>query len=296
VVRPCAEWGLFHVVGHGLSDALLAQFDAAMKCFFAFSAEAKRSVRRTRDNAWGYYDEERTKNRLDWKEVFDYGAERAATEHSDGVNRWPEEASDLRQPLVAYHDACRGVALALLRSICASLGLSPTVLDSEFEGDSSFVRLNRYAACPDPAPADAPLFPERGHLGIHHHADAGALTVLYQNEVAGLQVMHRGRFVLVEPVSGTLTINLGDMLQVCSNDRYVSAVHRVLANPTRDRYSAPFFLNPSYDTVYQPLAELLEAGERPLYRPISWSHFRDQRSAGDYADYGAEIQIADYRI
>jgi isopenicillin N synthase-like dioxygenase len=131
---------------------------------------------------------------------------------------------------------------------------------------------------------------------VHHHTDAGALTILLQDEYAGLQVQRGDQLVLVEPVPGALTVNLGDMLQVWSNDLYRSPVHRVVASPDHTRFSAPFFWNPSYTTVCEPLPALLRGGERARFRPVSWAKFRDQRSAGDYADYGAEIQIADFRI
>lgn len=298
--RPCREWGMFQVVGHGIADAELARFEASMRAFFELPEAVRSGLRRSRDNARGYYDEELTKNRPDWKQVFDYGAERdpadASSAHSDGVNQWPEGEPELRAVLLAHYAACERVALALLRAVCASLGLPPDALDDSFRGHSSFVRLNRYPPCESAAPADAPLFPERGHLGVHHHTDAGALTLLYQDEVPGLQVERDGRFTLLDPVPGALAINLGDMLQVWSNDRYRSPVHRVLANAERTRFSAPFFLNPGYETVCAPLPGLLEKGEAPRYRAVRWDQFRDQRSAGDYADYGAEIQIADFRI
>lgn len=297
---PCAEWGAFHVVGHGVSSEDLARFETAMRAFFELPIESKRALRRTRDNARGWYDDELTKNRPDWKEVFDYGAERdiadSAARHSDGMNQWPEGQTDLRKTLLDHHAACRQIGLALLHALCTNLGAAPEALHSAFEQDSSFVRLNRYAPCPDPAPPDAPLFPESGHLGVHHHTDAGALTILYQDEVAGLQIELNGRFVVIEPVAGAFSINLGDMLQVWSNDRFRSPLHRVLPPSERARYSAPYFLNPSYDAVAEPLSALLARGEAPRYRPVSWAHFRDQRSAGDYADYGREIQIADFRI
>jgi isopenicillin N synthase-like dioxygenase len=131
---------------------------------------------------------------------------------------------------------------------------------------------------------------------VHHHTDAGALTVLYQDEVAGLQITHGDRFVVLDPVPGAFTINLGDMLQVWSNDRLRSPLHRVFVSTDRVRHSAPFFLNPAYETVAAPLEELIAPGSPARYRPVSWAHFRDQRSAGDYRDYGAEIQIADFRL
>jgi isopenicillin N synthase-like dioxygenase len=263
-------------------------------------SSVKSQLRRSRSNARGYYDEELTKNRRDWKEVYDYGAERsadgAAGGHSDGVNQWPADHRDLRDVLLRHYKSCEGVARALLRTLSVSLGVGDDTLSSHFDRHTSFVRLNRYAPCPDPAIADTPMDQEGGHFGVHHHSDAGAITVLYQDTVPGLQVFHAGQWVVVEPVQGALTINLGDMLQVWSNDRYCSPLHRVLVHRDRTRHSAPFFFNPNYEAVCEPLSGLLAKHEAPQFRPITWSHFRDQRSAGDYADYGTEIQIEDYRI
>ena len=79
-------------------------------------------------------------------------------------------------------------------------------------------------------------------------------------------------------------------MQVWSNDIYRAPLHRVLANPDSARISIPYFLNPSYRYNYGPLT-----GE-PRYRQINWGEFRAQRSAGDYADLGTEIQISDFAI
>jgi hypothetical protein len=59
------------------------------------------------------------------------------------------------------------------------------------------------------------------------------------------------------------------------------------------RYSAPFFYNPGYHTRVAPSLEL---GSPPLYSPCSWGYFRAQRFAGDFADYGTEIQISDFSV
>jgi isopenicillin N synthase-like dioxygenase len=82
---------------------------------------------------------------------------------------------------------------------------------------------------------------------------------------------------------------------VWSNDRYVAALHRVITNPARDRCTMPFFLNPSYDTTYEPLPTTVSAHEPARYRRIGWREFRTLRAAGDYADLGEEIQISHYR-
>ena len=158
-----------------------------------------------------------------------------------------------------------------------------------------YLRLNHYPLCENPAPADAPTGPPVGHLGISHHSDAGAVTVLLQDGHSGLQVERNGTWHNVDADRGSIIINIGDVVQVWSNDRYQAPLHRVLASDCHVRYSAPFFLNPSFQTDYAPL-QTAHRNDSPRYRPINWGDFRNGRAAGDYADVGEEIQIAHYRI
>ena len=115
------------------------------------------------------------------------------------------------------------------------------------------------------AGTDAPV---PGPFGISQHSDAGALTLLLQDEVTGLQVLRHERWCDVGPVPGTLTINIGDMLQVWSNDRYRAPLHRVRASGDRARFSAAYFLNPDYNTVVAPLATTVAAAA-PARHPLS---------------------------
>ena len=62
----------------------------------------------------------------------------------------------------------------------------------------------------------------------------------------------------------------------------------------RERYSIPFFFNPSYETDCAPLRDV--ARGNPRYRTVNWGNFRQARTDGDYADFGKEIQIADFRL
>lgn len=80
--------------------------------------------------------------------------------------------------------------------------------------------------------------------------------------------------------------------KVWTNDRYKAPLHRVLANSSNERFSAPFFYNPSYSTDVLSLS----SSEKPVYKTINWGHFRTQRFAGDFANYGEEIQISQFKI
>ena len=70
----------------------------------------------------------------------------------------------------------------------------------------------------------------------------------------------------------------------------------MLANADYERYSAPFFYNPSYQTNYAPLPGTVSEQMPARYRPINWGEFRAGRAAGDYANYGEEIQISQFRV
>ena len=96
------------------------------------------------------------------------------------------------------------------------------------------------------------------------------------------------------PGDGALTINVGDMMQVWSNDVYRAPLHRVLADRTRRRYSAPFFYNPAHACMVAPIPT--SAAAAPRYCPLNWGEFRRRRFEGDYGDYGTEVQISQWRL
>ncbi|KUG00768.1 Gibberellin 2-beta-dioxygenase 8 [Phytophthora nicotianae] len=92
----------------------------------------------------------------------------------------------------------------------------------------------------------------------------------------------------------TYTINIGDMVQVWSNDQFVAPLHRVLANGGADRFSAPFFYNPSYKAQVEPI--VMKPGDVANYRQLSWGEFRLRRYQGNVTDKGKEIQIGDFKV
>ena len=293
IAQACEEWGFFQVTSHGIDPQLRQQFLTACQEFFHAPALVKQTVMRTQTNPMGFYDRELTKNVRDWKEIFDYGADWHDAEASC-QSQWPQHWPELQGILRAWFQACEALSLRLMTAIAHALGLPPqSLLENFTAGHTSFARLNYYPLCAAPLTRDPVTLVEQGHLGISRHTDSGALTVLVQDEVAALQVNRDGCWHTIEPVSDGLIINIGDMLQVWSNDRFVAPEHRVLASSTQERFSAPFFFNPANGTVVRPL--VTSEKQPACYRPINWGEFRRGRAAGDYSDEGEEIQISQFR-
>jgi len=297
--EACREWGFFQVVDHGIEPQVIANLKQKMHEFFIMPKTTKRSISRTAQNPWGYFDQELTKNTLDWKEVFDYGPAELSTQVEDPVifPQWPRFVPGFKPATMDFYRDCEALGFNLLGAISRNLGMPASYLDQYFAPrHTSFVRLNYYPVCPKPAAPADDTPPEAGYLGINHHTDAGALTMLLQADEPGLEVFHDGAWHLVEPRDDALVINIGDIVQVWSNDRYRAALHRVTANDAKARYSAPFFLNPAYNANYAPLPTTVDAAHPTRYRPINWGEFRNLRTAGDYADYGEEVQISHYAV
>lgn len=295
ISAACREWGFFQIVNHGIANDLIEAVWRQTRRFFAAPSPLKRSILRSRDNPWGFYNNELTKNQRDRKEVFDFTSEGVDPIYKS-ENRWPDLDGGFRATMLAYLTACTGLSLRLLAAFCSGLGLPADCLRKYFVPEhTGFVRLNLYPVADPMAGAEVDHLP-LADLGVHHHTDAGALTVLLQDDTGGLQVYHDGCWHDIAPVPGALVINTGDMMQVWSNDLYRAATHRVLAMHNRDRYSVPFFFNPAANSRVSPLPAVVSAERPRAYRTIDWAAFRARRTEGDYADYGSEVQIAQFRL
>jgi isopenicillin N synthase-like dioxygenase len=134
-----------------------------------------------------------------------------------------------------------------------------------------------------PSAQDAP--------GIGAHTDYECFTILHAT-APGLEVLNaRKKWVDAPPVPGAFVINIGDLLEVLSNGRWVSTAHRVRKVP-EERYSAPLFFNLDYDAEIAPSPHLVlrdglarypsvRAGEHLLAQTAqSFSYLKRQVEAG----------------
>lgn len=295
IAEACRDWGFFQIVNHSVPDDLVQNVLKCTRHFFELPVDIKESVLRSKDNPWGYYNNELTKNQRDKKEVFDF-TRPGLDDIYKAENRWLSSEHEFKSVMQEYYVACSHLSMQLLQTFCRGLNLPANFMHKDFEDNhTGFVRLNCFPT-DDPLSGSKRIAQSEVGFGIHHHTDAGALTILLQDSIGGLQVHKDCRWYDVQPIEGSFVVNIGDMMQVWSNDTYKAAVHRVQAMTTSKRYSIPFFLNPAASAQISPLPTVVTHEQPSLYGPIDWAEFRGQRSEGDYADYGTEIQISQYRL
>ncbi|XP_020232778.1 protein DMR6-LIKE OXYGENASE 1 [Cajanus cajan] len=296
----CKEWGFFQVTNHGVPLSLRQRIEEASRLFFAQSLEEKRKYRRDEISPTGYYETEHTKNVRDWKEVFDFQAKDptfiplTSDEHDDRLTHWtnlsPQYPPHFRDIIQEYIQEMEKLCFKLLELIALSLGLEAKRFEEFFMKDqTSFIRLNHYPPCPYPHLA----------LGVGRHKDPGALTILAQDEVEGLEVKRKAdqEWIRVKPTPHAYIINIGDIVQVWSNDAYESVEHRVVVNSEKERFSIPFFFFPAHDTEVRPVEELINEQNPSKFRPYKWGKFLVHRMNSNFKKQNEEnIQIYDYKI
>lgn len=150
------------------------------------------------------------------------------------------------------------LAQRLLELISESLGLRSSYIIDAIGEPYQNVSLNYYPPCPQPELT----------LGLQSHSDLGAITILMQDEVGGLQVYNDNRWVAVQPIPDALVVNLGDQMQILSNGRYRSIEHRAVANKFKSRISVATFYDPAKDVVMSPASELIDSEHPALYKSV----------------------------
>jgi isopenicillin N synthase-like dioxygenase len=283
IETACRDGGFFYVTGHGVPAELLTRLEAASRAFFALPLESRMEIEMARGGrAWrGYFPVggELTSGRPDRKEGLYFGVELGDDDPRvragvplHGRNLFPRDVPELRDLVLAYLDALEGVAQTVLRGIAVSLGLEAEYFAARYTANPTVLfRIFHYP----PAP------PVGDEWGVGEHTDYGLLTLLAQDENAGLQVHTPGGWVDAPPIAGTFVCNLGDMLDRLTGGWYRSTAHRVVNRTGRGRLSFAYFLDPDFDAEIPPLPE----HSTPVAGRGRWDGQDVHAFRGTYGDY-----------
>ncbi|KAK2995937.1 hypothetical protein RJ640_003729 [Escallonia rubra] len=243
----CSEYGFFQVVNHGVPLSLMSRAMELSKIFFAYPTEEKlKSVPKSgAPLPAGYNDWDARK-----EDVF-------ICTPGTSFNVFPSnppEFQKVMEELFGYFIKAGQLVESIINDC---LGLPPNVLKG-YNHDRSEDHMQAYH-----------YFPATGtdNIGAAEHQDANCVTFVFQDDVGGLEVRKDSEWIRVNPAKGALVVNVGDVIQVLSNNRFKSGLHRVVRTEGKSRYSFPFFYSINRDKWIEPLSQLTrEIGEPAKYR------------------------------
>lgn len=259
--RAAAQAGFLYVTGHGVDPQLISRLKQRTAQYFAQPLERKmQDYIGLSSNHSGYVpegEEQFAQGSIDHKEAFDVGFDYVLAEGQRpmlGANRW-SALPGFKEDVKAYYEAVFSLSLTLFRGFALALGLPENAISQRVNHPPSQLRLIHYPFKPG-APADRP--------GIGAHTDYECFTILLPT-APGLEVLNgAGQWIDVPLVEGAFVINIGDMMEVLSNGTYVATAHRV-RKVAEERYSFPMFCACDYDTVIEPIAQLLDPSTPSRY-------------------------------
>lgn len=248
--------GFGYVINHGIDPALIDAVFEASRQFHALPPEQKLRVA-VNKNHRGYIaintstdinSTLATVTKPNQSASFMMMREDAISDpdvYLSGPNLWPD-LPGFRTTLTAYSAAMSTLGARLMRVALMAAGTDDLTFLTAFDSPTTWLRLLHYPPQPDHSPDDL--------YGSAPHTDFGALTLLVQDDVGGLQVATpSGNWVDVPRLPGSFVVNVGDMLHRLSNGRLLSTPHRVINRSGRERYSCPFFYDPHVNTTIAPL-------------------------------------------
>lgn len=268
--------GFCYIKNHGVPKDVIEAARAKAMEFFHLPIEEKLKSK-PKESVRGFNAIGKTKMQYaeapDYKEYYQIGLELPrddpavlAGQPLRGPNQWPDEVPGFREAFTRYFEEIGICGQALLSAVAVSLGIAPDFFVDKY--DKPLQRTQAVYYPPHPVNHEGELF------GVAPHTDYGCVTLLWQDDVGGLEVLNTtGQWVSALPVPDTLVINIGDLLHRWSNNRYISSQHRVTNRSGRERLSIATFYDPDFTAMVDPSDLGLGEGEAAHYPPVS---------AGDY--------------
>ncbi|KAG8157613.1 hypothetical protein KVR01_012655 [Diaporthe batatas] len=268
VREACLSTGFFQMTGHGVSQELQSSAFKAAARFFALPLDAKLALDAKKTVGFRGYDtmgQQLYEGDVlpDLKEGFFAGQDMPSDDPRVkagrffmGPNVWPPAellaARDFREPIEAYYNAMQQLCGVVLDLVAATLPYGPHVFDGIKSNDPACpLRLLHYP------PTVAATGTGKRQLGSSAHTDFGAITLLLQDDHAGLEVkdVGTGEWVGVPPKRDAYVVNMGDMISRITGGLYKSSIHRVINRQKEDRYSIVYFFDGNIDYKLRLLDE-----------------------------------------
>ncbi|KAK4369380.1 hypothetical protein RND71_013172 [Anisodus tanguticus] len=244
IKEACENWGFFELVNHGIPHEVMDTVEKMTKGHYKKCME-QRFKELVASKGLEAVQAEVTD--LDWESTF-------FLRHLpvSNISQVPDLDDEYREVMRDFAKRLEKLAEELLDLLCENLGLEKGYLKKAFNGSKGpnfGTKVSNYPPCPKPDLIK----------GLRAHTDAGGIILLFQDDkVSGLQLLKDGNWIDVPPMRHSIVVNLGDQLEVITNGKYKSVMHRVIAQTDGTRMSLASFYNPGSDAVIYPAPTLVE--------------------------------------
>lgn len=257
--QACKEVGFLYLRGEQFQPELFQHLCHIAEQYFAQDeAQKMRHYIGQSENHSGYVpigEEQFVSNSYDLKESYDVNYDYLASEGRRpllGPTQWPD-FPEFKSHVAEYYQHLKQIGNQLFRCFALALGLDEHYFDAHIAHTPSQLRLIHYPY--NPAAQD--------REGIGAHTDYECFTLLLPT-APGLQVLNKqGEWIDIPLLENTLVMNIGDMMEILSNGRYLATKHRV-KKVQQERYSFPLFFSCDYDYLIQPVIDT----DQPRYAPL----------------------------
>ena len=249
--------GFCYIKNHGIDDGLVQKYFRISRNFFERPVAEKKPFARLeadRNFGWVAIERERINPQRpgDLKEAFNFYP-------PDNPNTWPSKTEDFQQTSKLMFQKCTELGHRICRVLSIGLGLEENFLGDMHNliGHKNNQTTLRSLYYP-PILENSSIKP--GQIRLGEHSDYGSITILFQDNIGGLEVDIPGvGYVPATPIPGTVVVNIGDMIQRWTSDQLIATKHRVLIPETEMiqrscRQSVAFFLHPDDDVMIECLS------------------------------------------
>ena len=274
--------GFMSVSDLGIEEDLLEQVFTASQRFFAADLDTKmKSAYLSASENFGYQgfgaEHLDPTKPADLKETFTM---RDILNHGPDDDRWPSD--EFRALMTHFYAECLQGAYRMQRVLASALDVDEDFFVSKHLGENVTLRLLYY---PDSGVDEV----AESQLGAGEHTDYGLLTLLFQDDVGGLEVSDtEGNWIAVDPVSASIVVNSGDLLERWTNGIYRSTPHRVKSKiGHRARFSIAMFVDPDSATQVDVLASCISADRPSRFATITAGEHIQERIEATHKGLGS---------
>lgn len=289
----CQNYGFFQLVNHGIPSEVINNMRDVAARFFELPLVEREKYMTSNMGAPVRYGTSFNQSKdgiFCWRDFLKL----VCHPLSDVLSHWPSSPLDFRKLAVTYAKETKLLFLMLVEAILESLLLGSVTTNKnktegveedgngdgdgdgedilkEFEDGSQLMIVNCYPPCPQPELT----------LGMPPHSDYGFLTLVLQDDVEGLQIQSQDKWVTIQPIPDSFVVNVGDHLEIFSNGRYKSVLHRVLVNSIKSRISVASLHSLPFTSKIRPLPELINETNPRRYEDTDFSDFLEYITSCD---------------